>query len=124
MEVAKVSKLSSRIPPYDFYEMEDQRLKVNFVDNPTHETMEEIFDLVVLSVGITHCKDIKIMSRMFKIGPDEFGFLKTGDKELSVSKNGVFTAGTVQGPMSISETIASASSAVWKIIKYFEKGTV
>ena len=120
-----------RAIPGDFYEMDDQRLKVNFVDNPTHETMEEIFDLVVLSVGITPCEDIGPMSRMFKIGPDKFGFLKTDDKGMSVSKNGVFTTGTVQGPMSIPETIAGAGSAVWKIIKYidghelrFEKVTV
>jgi len=107
-----------RAIPGDFYEMSDQRLKVNFANNATHETMEEIFDLVVLSVGITPCEDIGNMSRMFRIGPDEFGFLKTDDKGISVSKNGIFTAGTVQGPMSIPESIADAGSAVWKIIKY------
>jgi heterodisulfide reductase subunit A len=106
--------------PGDICEMDDQRLKVNFVNNFTHESMEEIFDLVVLSVGITPCDDIGTLSRMFKIGPDEFGFLKTDDQEISVSKNGVFTAGTVQGPMSIPETIAVAGSAVWKILKYFD----
>ena len=109
-----------RAIPGDFYEMDDQRLKVNFVNNLTHETMEELFDLVVLSVGITPMEDIGTMSRMFKIGPDEFGFLKTDGKEILVFKNGVFTAGTVQGPMSISETIAGAGSAVWKIVKYLD----
>ena len=112
-----------RAIPGDFYETDDQRLKVNFVNNPTHETVEEIFDLVVLSVGITPAEDIGTISRMFKIGPDEFGFLKTDDKEISVSKNGVFTAGTIQGPMSIPETIAGAGSAVWKIINYIDKLT-
>jgi heterodisulfide reductase subunit A2 len=72
----------------------------------------------VLSVGITPIEDIGNMSRMFKIGPDEFGFLKTDDKGISVSKNGIFTTGTVQGPMSIPETIADAGSAVWKIIQF------
>ena len=109
-----------RTIPGDFYEMDDQCLKVNFVNTPTHETMEEIFDLVVLSVGITPIEDIGTLSRMFKIGPDESGFLKTDDKGISNSKNGVFTAGTVQGPMSIPETIAGAGSAVWKIIKYID----
>jgi heterodisulfide reductase subunit A len=107
-----------RAIPGDFYEMDDQRLRVNFVNDLTHETMEAIFDLVVLSVGITPCVDIGTMSWMFKIGPDEFGFLKTDDKGKSVSKSGVFTAGTAQGPMSIPETIADAGSAVWKIIRY------
>ena len=108
-----------RTIPGDFYEMEDHRLKVNFVNNSTHETVEEIFDLVVLSVGITPIEGIGSMSRMFRIGPDEFGFLKTNDKKISATINGVFTAGTVQGPMSIPETVAGAGSAVWKIINYF-----
>ena len=90
-----------RAIPGDIYETDGQRLKVNLIDNHTHKTVEEIFDLVVLSVGVTPCDDIGTMSRMFKIGPDEFGFLKTGDKGISNSKNGVYTAGTVQGPMSI-----------------------
>ena len=109
-----------RAIPGDFYEMDDQRLKVNFVNNPTHETVEEIFDLVVLSVGITPSEDIGSLPRMFETGPDEFGFLKTNDKGIPVSKNGVFTAGTVQEPMSIPEAIAGAGSAVWKIIQYID----
>ena len=109
-----------RAIPGDFYEIDDQRLKVNFVNNSTHETMEENFDLVVLSVGITPCEDVGTLSRMFETGSDEFGFLKTNDKGISVSKNGVFTTGTVQGPMSIPETIADAGSAVWKIIQYID----
>jgi len=109
-----------RAIPGDFYEIDDQRLKVNFVNNSTHETMEENFDMAVLSVGITPCEDIGTLSRMFETGSDEFGFLKTNDKGISVSKNGVFTTGTVEGPMSIPETIADAGSAVWKIIQYID----
>ena len=118
-EVQKDVRMIRAIPG-DFYEMDDQCLKVNVVNNNSHETMEEIFDLVVLSVGITPCEDIGTLSRMFETGPDEYGFLKTDDKGISVSKNGVFTAGTVQGPMSISETIAGAGSAVWRIKKYID----
>ena len=108
-----------RTIPGDIHEINGQHLKVNYVDNQSHNTLEEIFDLVVLSVGITPCEDIGTMSRMFNMEPNELGFFETGDKNISVSKNGVFTAGTAQGPMSIPETIASAGSAVWKIIKYF-----
>jgi heterodisulfide reductase subunit A2 len=109
-----------RAIPGDVYEMDDQRLKINFVNNSIHETMEEVFDLVVLSVGITPCGDIGTLSWIFKIGPDESGFFKTDIKGISISNNGVFTAGTVQGPMSIPETIAGARSAVWKIKKYID----
>ena len=107
-----------RAIPGDFYEMDDQGLKVNFVNHLLRETREEIFDIVVLSVGITPGEDIGALSTMFKIDPDEFGFLKADGKEMPVSKKDVFTAGAVQGPLSIPETIADAGSAVWKIIKY------
>ena len=90
---------------------------MNFANHPAHETREEIFDLVVLSVGITPGKDTGSLSRIFKIDPDEFGFLKGYDKEISVPKNGVYTAGTAQGPMSIAEAIAAAGEAVWRIIQ-------
>ena len=116
-EVRKDIRMIRSIPA-DIYETEDQALKVNFVNHPLHETREEIFDLVVLSVGITPGEDNGALSMMFKIDPDEFGFLKADGKGMSVSKNGVFTAGTLQGPLSIPESIAAAGSAVWKIIKY------
>jgi heterodisulfide reductase subunit A2 len=107
-----------RAIPADIYETDDQGLKVNFVNHPLHETRIEIFDLVVLSVGITPCKDTEALSVMFKIDPDRFGFLKGGGKEMPVSNNGVFTAGAIQGPMSIPESISAAGRAVWNIVKY------
>ncbi len=110
-----------RAIPADIYETEDQRLKVNFVNHPLHETREDIFDLVVLSVGITPGEDIGTLSRIFELDPDEFGFLKGGGTGMPVSKNGVFTAGTVQGPMSIPDAIAAAGSAVWGIIQYLKR---
>jgi heterodisulfide reductase subunit A len=107
-----------RVIPGDFYEMDDQCLKINYVNNLSHETVEELFDLVVLSVGITPCEDIGSLSRMLEVGPDEFGFLKIDDQEPLISRKGMFTAGTVKGPMSILEAVAGAGSAVWKIIQF------
>lgn len=113
-----------RAIPGDFYEMENQRLKINCIDNMTHESIEEIFDLVVLSIGVTPCQDIGTMSGLLHIQPGESGFLKTGDKGISVSTSGIFTAGTVEGPMSIPETIVGAGNAAWQIIKYFHQLTI
>jgi heterodisulfide reductase subunit A2 len=109
-----------RAIPGDIYEIEDHRLKVNFVNHPLHETGEETFDFVVLSVGITAGADIGALSRIFKIDLDEFGFLEAGGRGMPVSKNGVFTAGTIQGPMSIPEAISAAGSAVWEVIQYMK----
>lgn len=107
-----------RAIPGDIYETERQFLKVNYVDNQTHNTLEDVFDLVVLSVGITPGQDVQTILGLFGIEPDKTGFVKMDDPEPKVLLNGIFAAGTVQGPMSISETIASAGSAAWKIAKY------
>lgn len=107
-----------RAIPGDIYETDRQHLRVNHLDNYTHKTVEKIFDLVVLSIGITPCEDIQTISGLLGIEPDDTGFVKTNDKKTSASVNGVFVAGTVHGPMSISDTIASAGSAVWRIINY------
>ncbi len=107
-----------RAIPADIYETDDQGLKVNFVNHPLHDTRVENFDLVVLSVGITPGEDTGALSAMFRIDPDKFGFLKGNGKAMPIPQDGVFTAGAVQGPMSISESIAAAGSAVWRIIQY------
>ena len=107
-----------RAIPGDIYETDCQCLKVNYVDNHTHKTLEGVFDLVVLSIGITPCQDIQTISGLLGMEPDDTGFVKNDDKKTSASVNGVFTVGTVQGPMSIPDTIASAGSAAWKIAKY------
>lgn len=104
--------------PGDIYETHEQRLKVNYMDNHAHHTLEEIFDLVVLSIGITPCQDIETISGLFGMEPDQTGFVKINGKKTLDSSIGVFAAGTVQGPMSIPDTIASAGSAVWMIAKY------
>ena len=107
-----------RAIPGDIYETDGQCLKVDYVDNHTHNTLEEVFDLVVLSIGITPCKDIETISGLLGTIPDNTGFFKIDDQGTNAFLNGIFTAGTVRGPMNIPETIASAGSAAWKITKY------
>ena len=107
-----------RAIPGDIYEVEEQNLKMNVLDNTTHETLEEIFDLVVLSIGITPGKDNGELSELLHLKHAGSGFIESGDKTASATNTGIFTAGTVRGAMSIPETIASAGSAVRQIAKY------
>ncbi len=107
-----------RAIPGDIYEVEEQNLKMNVLDNTTHETLEEIFDLVVLSIGITPGKDNGELSELLHLKLTGSGFIESGDKAASVTNTGIFTAGTVRSAMSIPETIASAGSAVRQIAKY------
>ncbi|QTA88910.1 4Fe-4S binding protein [Desulfonema magnum] len=100
-----------RAIPGDIFRTETDRLRMAFLDNSTHEILEEIFDLVVLSVGITPGKDTKELADQLHLAVSDSGFL-------SPSENGIFTAGTALGPMSIAETISNAGNAVWETLKY------
>jgi heterodisulfide reductase subunit A len=107
-----------RAIPGDIYEVDKQNLKMNVLDNTTHETLEEIFDLVVLSIGITPGKDNGELAELLHLKLTGSGFIESGDKTASATNTGIFTAGTVRSAMSIPETIASAGSAARQIIKY------
>jgi len=109
-----------RAIPGDIFEVDNKRLKVTFVDNHTHETLEELFDLVILSIGITPCTGTKDMAEWLNLQLAESGFIAKSGPETVAFGNGVFTAGTVQGPMSIPDTIASAGRAAWGIVKYLD----
>jgi heterodisulfide reductase subunit A len=107
-----------RAIPGDIYEVEEQKLKINFLNNTTHETLEEIFDLVVLSIGITPGKDNGEIAELLHLKLADSGFIESGAEETSATNNGIFTAGSVHGAMSIPEAIASAGSAARQIVKH------
>jgi heterodisulfide reductase subunit A len=100
-----------RAIPGDIFKAEADQLRVTFLDSAAHETREELFDLVVLSVGLTPGKDNESLAKLFSLNPSGSGFLDhDGD--------GIFTAGTARGPMSIAESVADAGRAVWNTLKY------
>jgi heterodisulfide reductase subunit A len=106
-----------RAIPGDIFQTEDGSLKVTFVNNDTHETVEERFDLVVLSAGMQPCQENRELAAQLNLAAGDSGFVENaaGDgKRLP----GVFVAGAADSPMTIAESIASAGSAVLKTIKY------
>ncbi len=107
-----------RAIPGDIYETDRQKLKINFLNNTTHETLEEIFDLVVLSIGITPGKDNGEIAELLHLNLADSGFFESGAEEASAPNTGIFTAGTISGAMSIPEAIASAGKAARQIVKY------
>ena len=56
-----------RAIPGDILKTEDDSLRITFADNTTHETVEEIFDLVVLSIGLTPCTGAKNVAKLLNI---------------------------------------------------------
>lgn len=104
-----------RAIPGDIFKIGNDSLRVIFLNPATHETSEDIFDLVVLSVGITPSQEIKALADLLHLETDDSGFFSK-----SLSQNGIFTAGTARGPMSIAEAIADAGNTAWKTVKYLE----
>lgn len=107
-----------RAIPGDIYPAADDRLRVTFLDNVSSESIQEEFDLVALSVGMTPCQGMQKTADGLKVQLTETGFVKQTDKGGVTSEKGIFTAGAVSGPMSIPESIASGGAAAFEVIKY------
>jgi heterodisulfide reductase subunit A len=108
-----------RAIPGDIFQTEDGSLKVTFVNNDTHETVEERFDIVVLSAGMQPCKENSELAARLNLSAEGSGFVENAAGDAK-GLPGVFVAGAAGGPMTIAESIASAGSAVLKTIKYLD----
>jgi heterodisulfide reductase subunit A len=107
-----------RAIPGDIFETPDGQLRVTYIADETHETIEEIFDCVVLSVGLQPCEENLSVARQLNLKVGDSGFLISSEAADGGSNNGVFSAGAVGGPMSIAESIASAGETSLKILKH------
>jgi len=107
-----------RAIPGDVYRTEDDKLKVNYFCAGNKEGTEDIFDMLVLSVGITPGKGNNALAEMMDITLDESGFFgPLGDKGKD-DHPAVFSVGTANGPMSIADSVADAGRVVWDVVNY------
>ncbi|MBN2666963.1 MAG: FAD-dependent oxidoreductase, partial [Bacteroidales bacterium] len=105
--------INSRVPTIDFVEGSDD-LSVQYVTEDGKIT-EEIFDMVVLSVGI------EISSEQVKLAGDlgiqltEGNFCETESfSPVDTSREGIYVCGAFQGPKDIPQSVIEASSAAAK----------
>lgn len=74
--------------------------------------INEEFDMVILSIGFEPRKDAIEFSEIFGISSDEYGFAKTSKlRPVETSRQGIYVAGTYQGPKDIPETVIQGSGA-------------
>ena len=107
-----------RAIPGDIFETPERQLRVTYATGDKHETAEAVFDLVVLSVGLQpRAENAEIIEKL-KLKGGRNGFVSVADMESEGPANGVFTAGTVGGPMGIADCIAQAGEASWEILKF------
>ena len=76
------------------------------------EHHSDLFDMVVLSVGLESPEDADVIARVADVELNHYNFCRTSvDSPLASSRNGVLVAGAFQGPKDIPESVTQASGA-------------
>ncbi|PIP37407.1 MAG: heterodisulfide reductase [Desulfobacterales bacterium CG23_combo_of_CG06-09_8_20_14_all_52_9] len=72
---------------------------------------DELFDLVVLSIGFQPHTDAEAFAKIFGIEPNKYRFAKTTHfNPVDTSRPGVYVTGIYQGPKDIPETVMQGSA--------------
>jgi len=101
-------------------------LKIRYEDE-AGKIKEEIFNMVVLAVGLNPPDDAEYLSKKFNIDLNEFKFAQTNlFNPVETSKPGVYVCGAFSSPKDIPETVTQASAAAGCVnsLLYQQKGTL
>jgi heterodisulfide reductase subunit A2 len=106
--------------PVDVFPAENGGILLRYLSEDDSAAIEEAFDLVVLSVGITPGADNTSLSEMLGIELDSDGFFEPKNKlnKTVTMKDGIYLAGTVEGPRTIAASMAHAGQAANEVTKY------
>ena len=98
--------------PVEILEAHPGELEVKFENILEGKVNRETFDLVVLSVGMVPRKDSWDLARILGINLGDEGFFDTKPlNSIETNVEGVFLAGTCQGPKDIPDSIAHGMAA-------------
>jgi len=111
--------------PVEIREISPNELEVKYEDLTKGKITKENYDLVVLSIGIAPRKDSWDLAKVLSINLGDYRFFDTQDILDSNRTNidGVFLAGTCQGPKDIPESIAHGIQAASKVIQTLKART-
>jgi heterodisulfide reductase subunit A len=88
-------------------------LRMRFIDPLSGEIVEEGFDLVVLSIGMTPREDADRIALSLQIPKNEEGFYRSPPEN-----SGIFLSGACKGPRGIGSSIVDAKATAQKIVQY------
>ena len=101
-----------------------KNLIVSYEDPDTGRLMDEEFDMLVLSAGLSPSNENKRLSKALKLKVDKLGFFQEKDPlqaPLDTNVPGIFLCGGATGPIDISESVvqgcAAGAKAVNNIVK-------
>jgi heterodisulfide reductase subunit A len=105
--------------PVEIVQTVSGELELKFEDISQGKVCRDTFDLVVLSVGISPRKGTWDLARILGINLSDEGFFDTKDCLSSNETNvdGIFVAGTCQGPRDIPDSIAHGTAAASKAMQ-------
>ncbi|CAG1007196.1 MAG: FAD-dependent oxidoreductase [Candidatus Methanoperedens sp.] len=90
-------------------------LSLKYEDFNTGDLKTQVFDLVVLSIGLDPADSTRELAQSSGIGLDDFGNIATSiEKPVESSVAGIYVCGVAQGPKDIPDTVAQASAAASK----------
>jgi heterodisulfide reductase subunit A len=109
-----------RFMPGDIFQGEQDQLILYYGDEQDGRSVKETFDLVVLSVGIMPGVGNVSLSEMLNLDLDGQGFFALANPldRTSTSQQGIFLAGTAQGPKDIADSMVQAGQAAQRAAEY------
>ncbi|MEW6669783.1 MAG: FAD-dependent oxidoreductase [Thermodesulfobacteriota bacterium] len=105
--------------PVEVSETPSRELELKYEDISQGKVCREMFDVVVLSVGISPRKDSWDMARILGINLADNGFFDVENPldNHGTNVNGIFLAGACQGPKDIPDSISHGIGAASEIIQ-------
>jgi len=94
-----------------------KQLTIRYVDEKGM-LQNDIYDMVVLSVGLQPCASLGHLSKALEINLNEYGFIETeAFTPVRTSREGIYASGTVTEPKDIPESVTQASAAAAEAAK-------
>ncbi|MEA3500186.1 MAG: hydrogenase iron-sulfur subunit [Candidatus Marinimicrobia bacterium] len=106
---------------------ETKKLTIKVEDTLNNRIIESEFDKVVLSVGMQLSEGGNEIAEILKIPKSEDGFLQEAHpkfRPVDTGKDGIFIAGTAQGPKDIPDSVAQASATASRAMRLMNQGEI
>jgi heterodisulfide reductase subunit A-like polyferredoxin len=108
-------------------EEEDTRNLKIIYEEEEGSLKEEVYDMVVLSVGLFPTEGVKELAETLGLRMNKYGFVDTDRLEpLKTSREGMYVCGVSSEPKDIPETVTQASAAAAEVLGFLSeaKGTL
>jgi heterodisulfide reductase subunit A len=87
------------------------------------EVKRELYDLIVLSTGLSPPEDAEKIAKTFGIELNEFGFAKTSYLNgIETTRKGIYVVGAFQGPKDIPESVTQATGGSAVVSELLKEG--